>query len=78
MSGNVWKWCQDCKRFLQLFLTGKSTCANSGSYRVLRWGGRLDAARICRSSYRSGRSPDYRYDGLGASPGPLRVTTSCF
>jgi formylglycine-generating enzyme required for sulfatase activity len=42
-------------------LTGPAT----GSGRVSRGGNWIDGARYCRSAYRDGDAPDYRYGHLG-------------
>ena len=65
MSGNVYEWCQDWKGSYSSSSQVNPTGDNSGSYRVGRGGSWSYAARICRSSYRIGYTPGYRYDNLG-------------
>jgi sulfatase modifying factor 1 len=55
MLGNVWKWCWD-------FLDREV----SGSYRVLRGGGRSDEHWSCRASVRRGSHPTFRIDDVGS------------
>ena len=67
MHGNVYEWCSDWydaeyyKSSPGVDLGG----ASSGSFRVLRGGSWGYAAGFCRSAFRYGNSPSYRYSGLG-------------
>ena len=65
MSGNVYEWCQDWKGSYSSSSQVNPTGDNSGSFRVNRGGCWNNAARFCRSSFRSYDSPDFRYIGLG-------------
>ncbi|MBR5160916.1 MAG: SUMF1/EgtB/PvdO family nonheme iron enzyme, partial [Thermoguttaceae bacterium] len=65
MHGNVWEWCQDWYRDY----LGKSVTdpvgPSSGSNRVIRGGCWFSGAQGCRSAFRSGINPGYRYYYLG-------------
>ena len=65
MSGNVDEWCQDWKGAYSSSSQVNPTGANSGSFRVIRGGSWVNCAVVCRSSYRYGRTPDYRDSHLG-------------
>jgi formylglycine-generating enzyme required for sulfatase activity len=66
MSGNVLEWCLD---WYASSLSGGSvndpTGPSLGSIRVNRGGGCNGSGRHCRSAYRTGDDPDFRYNGLG-------------
>jgi formylglycine-generating enzyme required for sulfatase activity len=65
MHGNVWEWCQD---WLGDYPRGSVTDpsgATSGSSRVYRGGSWDYTAEICRSAYRNGNVPSYRYFNFG-------------
>ena len=71
MHGNVWEWCSDrygdkyydeCKA---KGIVENPVGPETGSLRVLRGGSWFNYARICRSAYRDGDSPDYRSDDAG-------------
>ncbi|MCI6461408.1 MAG: formylglycine-generating enzyme family protein [Prevotella sp.] len=65
MSGNVYEWCQDwCGSYSSTAQTNP-TGALSGSWRVIRGGGCVNSAKLCRSSYRSIYVPDYCSFDLG-------------
>ncbi len=67
MHGNVWEWCQDRGR-RGTYPSGSATDptgATSGSGHVYR-GGSWDIVDAgCRSAYRSGAPPDFRFYDLG-------------
>jgi formylglycine-generating enzyme required for sulfatase activity len=66
MHGNVWEWCSDWHA--DSYANAKNqdpTGPDSGSGRVLRGGCWDDNPPHCRSAYRDGSSPDYRYRYLG-------------
>ncbi|WP_278855535.1 SUMF1/EgtB/PvdO family nonheme iron enzyme [Leyella stercorea] len=65
MSGNVYEWCQDWEGAYSSSSQVNPTGANSGSFRVIRGGSWVNCAVVCRSSYRYGRTPDYRDSHLG-------------
>lgn len=65
LAGNVWEWCWD--RY-GAYPSGSQTDPRGparGLHRVDRGGGWLDYAFHCRTAYRNGNIPTYRYDALG-------------
>jgi formylglycine-generating enzyme required for sulfatase activity len=65
MHGNVWEWCQD---WLEPYPQGSVENPNgapAGSQRVRRGGGHAYHARGCRSAFRWGNDPGYRFKDIG-------------
>jgi formylglycine-generating enzyme required for sulfatase activity len=65
MHGNVFEWCRDWHGGYPGGSVTDPTGAASGSFRVFRGGGWFIFARACRSAYRSGDSPGFRFHYLG-------------
>ena len=65
MSGNVYEWCSDWKGTYSSFAQTNPTGPSSGSNCVDRGGSWINDTRYCRSSSRSGTSPDNRCFYLG-------------
>jgi formylglycine-generating enzyme required for sulfatase activity len=65
MHGNVWEWCADGYGDYSAGAATDPTGDESGSGRVLRGGSWSSNAAYCRSAYRYGDSPDFRYYFLG-------------
>ncbi|MGH9843405.1 MAG: formylglycine-generating enzyme family protein [Blastocatellia bacterium] len=69
MHGNVWEWCEDewHNNYEGAPMDGRAWVEGSstGSGRVDRGGGWAYDAAYCRSAYRNGDAPGYRYVALG-------------
>ncbi len=65
MHGNVWEWCLDWLGRYPGGSVSDPTGPTLGSDRVARGGGAWVVASYCRSAFRFGYSPDYRFDILG-------------
>jgi len=65
MSGNVWEWCSDLYGDYPFGSVTNPTGPKSGSLRVIRGGGWVSYASICRSAFRSGSSLGSRNGGIG-------------
>ena len=65
MHGNVLEWCSDWYGEYNGQASTDPVGAKEGSYRVYRGGGWHGNAGYCRSAFRSGDSPVFRYFNLG-------------
>jgi formylglycine-generating enzyme required for sulfatase activity len=67
MHGNVWEWCADWYReeYYSISVTDDPTGPALGSDRMSRGGAWFVTAKLCRSAYRSSRTPEDRYEVLG-------------
>jgi formylglycine-generating enzyme required for sulfatase activity len=65
MAGNVWEWCQDENAPYAADGTTKPGESTEEVRRVLRGGGWLLHAWVCRVSYRASADPTYRTGVIG-------------
>ncbi len=65
MHGNVFEWCSDCFGEYPTGAVSDPTGRKVGSFRVFRGGSWRHDAAHCRSAYRQGSYPTYRYDLVG-------------
>jgi formylglycine-generating enzyme required for sulfatase activity len=65
MHGNVLEWCSDWYGDYPRVTVTDPVGPKDGSYRVLRGGCWSGGAAFCRSSYRRGGDPSYRFSYLG-------------
>ena len=68
MVGNVWEWTWDWKRDYSSSAVQDPIGSGGGAGRVGRGGSWTNEARRCRSAFRFGLGPAYRYSGLGFRP----------
>jgi formylglycine-generating enzyme required for sulfatase activity/serine/threonine protein kinase len=65
MIGNVWQWCQDYYGDYDKGVATNPTGPETGDLRVLRGGSWGNDPGLCRSAYRDGDYPDYRFGHTG-------------
>src|ERR1051325_258695 len=66
VHGNVWEWCGDWLAPYQVAAAVDPSGPSSGVARVRRGGGFAYHARGCRSAFRWGNDPSYRFKDIGA------------
>jgi formylglycine-generating enzyme required for sulfatase activity len=67
MYGNVWQWCQDWydEGYYANSKIDNPAGPTEGSLRVMRGGSCFNNSWYCRSAYRFGQAPAFRYGDLG-------------